>query len=189
MFRILLDLALPSSRLSIPASSSVLFLPNRTNPCATPQGPLFGRFAEQVPFTSHGGANHGGPSWRNSRRCVSMCFRNTFKHESRRCGCGWHRNKCNNGLTSNSSTCQCVRIWKSASRWWVGRQVVGTPGCRSAGLAASCPTFNDRHNVVQCWCRRFVMHCAWPVPSDGKRYPWKSDAEPPILAIARCILQ
>ena len=164
-------------------------LPNRTNLCATPQGPLFGRFAEQVPLTSHGGANLGGPSWRNSRRCVSICFRNTFKHESRRCGCGWRRNKCNNGLTSNSSTCQCVRIWKSASRWWAGRQELEPQVQVGRSCCGMSHILNDRQNVVQCCCRRFVMHCAWPVPSDGERYLWKSDAEPPILAIARCILQ
>ena len=38
---------------STPSSPSLLDLPNRTKPCAPPQGPMFGRFAEQSPFTGY----------------------------------------------------------------------------------------------------------------------------------------
>ena len=53
MFRTLFDPALFSSTLSTPTSSSLLYPCGRTNTCATPQGLLFGRCAEQSPFTGY----------------------------------------------------------------------------------------------------------------------------------------
>ena len=38
---------------STSSSPSLLDLPNRTKPCVPPQGPMFGRFAEQSPFTGY----------------------------------------------------------------------------------------------------------------------------------------
>ena len=53
MFRTLLDPAPFSSTLSTPTSSSLLFPPNRKNPCAPQSGLSLGRFAEQSPLTGY----------------------------------------------------------------------------------------------------------------------------------------
>ena len=53
MFRTLVDPAPFSSTLSTATSSSLLYPPNRTNPCALQSGLLFGPFAELSPLTGY----------------------------------------------------------------------------------------------------------------------------------------